>query len=448
MRQKHTVQSSIFDLYSNHEIGRELKAMSDFLDRHHQIVEWVAADLHTQDVYGTGRNGLSAESVIRCALLKQQRQLSYQELAFHLSDSASFQAFARLSPTLFPKKSVLQSTISRITAETWERIHRCVLGEAKDRKIERGEKIRIDSTVTESDIHEPTDSSLLWDSVRVMVRLLEAAREFAGKPKFDYHNHSRVAKKRAHKIFHTRGVVNKEPLYADLIKATSDTLGYLEKAQIAVRASCTDVLERLAWEAEVEQYKPLIQRVIDQTQRRVFNGENVPASEKIFSVFEEHTDIIIKGSREIQYGHKLNLSSGNSGLILDVVIEQGNPADAERLLPMLDRHIDLYHKAPRQIAADGGYASAANLEAVKALGVEDMGFHKKRGLSIEAMAKSSWVYRQLRNFRAGIESNISCLKRAYGLTRCIWKGLQHFKSYVWSSVVAYNLTVMARALPS
>ena len=157
---------------------------------------------------------------------------------------------------------------------------------------------------------------------------------------------------------------------------------------------------------------------------------------------------MIKGGRDNQHGHKLNLISGPSGLILDLVIEQGNPADTNRLLPMIERHIEHYEKAPRQVAADGGYASGANLEAVKSLGVSDMAFNKKRGLDTVDMAKRAWVYRQLRNFRAGIEPNISCLKRAYGLTRCNWKGLKHFESFVWSSVVSYNLTVMARLLPT
>ena len=179
----------------------------------------------------------------------------------------------------------------------------------------------------------------------------------------------------------------------------------------------------------------------------MFNGEKVPAPEKIFSLFEDHTDIVIKGARDIEYGHKLNLSSGKSGLILDVVIEEGNPADTDRLLPMLERHVALFDQPPRQVAADGGYVSGANLEAVKAMGVTDMAFSKKRGLSIADMAKSAWVYRQLKNFRAGIEAGISCLKRAYGLTRCTWKGLQHYRSFVWSSVVSHNLTVMARLRP-
>jgi IS5 family transposase len=192
----------------------------------------------------------------------------------------------------------------------------------------------------------------------------------------------------------------------------------------------------------------LVERVIWQTERRVLHGESVPAAEKLVSLFEPHTDIIVKGAREVQYGHKLTLVSGRSGLILDALIEEGNPTDSQRFLPLLERHIEHYGTAPRQMAADGAYASHDNLTQAKARGVEDVAFHKKRGLSIEAMVKSHWVYRVLRNFRAGIEANISCLKRAYGLARCTWKGWEHFRAYVWSSVVAYNLALFARLRPT
>ena len=448
MRQKHIDQVSIFDLFSNHEIGKELKAMSARLEQHRDILDWVAADLQVHDVGDTGRQGLPAESVLRCALLKQYRQLSYQELAFHLSDSASFQAFARLPRTLFPKKSVLQKTISVIQPATWERINLRLLVDAKTEKVEPGKKIRIDSTVTETTIHAPTDSSLLWDGVRVMLRLLKQAQALSGAAAIEFCNHRRLAKKRARAIIYTRGKDKKVRLYRDLLKATTNTLAYLEQAKISVTLTSGASLQAEQWHAQVEHYKPLIMQVIDQTQRRVFQGEKVPVSDKIFSIFETHSDMIIKGSRDIQYGHKLNLSSGKSGLILDLVIEAGNPADTHRLLPMLDRHIKNYAAVPRQLAVDGGYASKANLVAAKARGVEDVAFHKKRGLSVEAMAKSQWVYRQLRNFRAGIEAGISCLKRAYGLSRCTWKGLTHFKSFVWSSVVAHNLVLLARLKPA
>ncbi len=447
MREKRTVQSSIFEAYAEHEIGRELKAMSDWLDQQLDLLDWVAADVKQRNVEKTGRKGLTIESVLRCAILKQYRQLSYEDLVFCLVDSTSCQAFARMTTGWAPKKATLQSCISAISDVTWEQINQRLLLNANNAKVERGEMLRIDSTVTDSPIHAPSDSTLLWDSVRVLVRLLEWAETIAeGIVTIAYRNHRRVAKKRTRAIRYTRGKDKKATLYRDLITVTQNTLSYVEQASIRLSDPRIDPLERTLWQAQFDHYKPLIEKVIDQTERRVFQGESVPAAQKIVSIFEDHTDIIVKGSRDVQYGHKINLSTGRSGLILDVVIEQGNPADVDRLLPMLDRHIDQYGKAPRQMAADGGYASVENLREAKARDVDDVVFHKKRGLHVEDMAKSPWVYRKLRNFRAGIEAGISVMKRAYGLGRCTWKGLQHFRAYVWSSVVAHNLALFGRLL--
>ena len=175
MRQERTVQASIFDLFAGHEIGRELKAMSQWLDEHPRSVGLVARICVRHGVKETGRQGLPAESVLRCGLLKQHRQLSYEELAFHLEDSASFRAFARLPWSWTPKKSALQETISAIRAETWEVINRTVLASARQEKIEAGEGRAGGQHGDRGAMHEPSDSSLLWDAVRVMVRLLKEA---------------------------------------------------------------------------------------------------------------------------------------------------------------------------------------------------------------------------------------------------------------------------------
>src|SRR6185369_511304 len=142
MRRVRTVQASIFDVFAAHEIGRELKAMSQWLDEHRDLLGLVATDLGQHGVKATGREGLPAEAVLRCALLKQHRQLSYQELAFHLEDSSSFRAFARLPWSWTPKKSVLHKTIGAIRAETWEQIHHALLSTARQRKLESGSVVR------------------------------------------------------------------------------------------------------------------------------------------------------------------------------------------------------------------------------------------------------------------------------------------------------------------
>jgi IS5 family transposase len=446
MRQERIIQATIFDVFAGHEIGRELEAISRWLDEQRWVLSLVIADLRRHGIQETGRRGLPAEAALRCALLKQYRQLSYEELAFHLEDSASFRAFARLPLAWTPKKSVLHKTISAISAASWEAINRTVVSRARQAKLEDGATVRIDSTVTKALMHAPTDSSLLWDAVRVMVRLLKRASDLPGAPAIVWRNHRRLAKKRAVAIQYSRGPEQKAKLYRELIAATRATMTALRNA--AQRLATCLAIEAELWRGEVGHYLPLIERIIAQAERRILNGEAVPAGEKLVSLFETHTDIIVKGGRDVHYGHKLNLSTGRSGLILDVVVEAGNPADAERFLPMIERHIALHGAPPRQAASDGGYASLDNLSRAKALGVHDVAFHKKRGLSIEGMVQSRWVYRKLRNFRAGIEANVSCLKRAFGLARCTWRGLAHFKAYVWSSVVAYNLTLLARLKPT
>jgi transposase, IS5 family len=446
LRQERTIQATIFEVFAEHEIGCELKAISQWLDRQRSLVSLVAGDLRRHGLRETGRRGLPAETVLRCALLKQQRQLSYDALAFHLEDSASFRAFARLPLAWSPRRSVLHQTISAIRPETWEAVNRVVLTSAKQDKLESGVVVRIDSTVTAALMHEPSDSALLWDAVRIMTRLLRQAMGLPGAPALQWRDRRRLAKKRARAIEYSRGKDNRRRLYRELIAATRATQAALQAAGERLADLAGTAVER--WRAQLGHYLPLIERILAQSQQRALEGQTVPASEKLVSLFEPHADIIVKGARDVQYGHKLNLVTGQSGLILDVVVEAGNPADAESFLPMLERQIARYGVPPRQLAADGGYASQANLTAAKARGVTDVAFHKKRGLAVEDMVKSRWVYRKLRNFRAGIEAGISCLKRAYGLARCTWRGLNHFKTYIWSAVVAHNLVLLARLKPA
>jgi IS5 family transposase len=446
MRQERTVQATIFEVFAGHQIGGELKTISQWLDRQRALTSLVAGDLRRHGLRQTGRRGLPAETVLRCALLKQQRQLSYEELAFHLEDSASFRAFARLPLAWSPKKSVLHQTISAIRPQTWEAVNRALVASARQEKLEEGAMMRIDSTVTAALMHEPSDSALLWDGVRIMTRLLRQAAGLLGASMIRWRDRRRMAKRCAREIQYSRGKDNRRRLYRELIATTRATRAALQQAAERLVDLAGVAAER--WRAQRAHYLPLIERVLGQSEQRVLKGQPVPAGDKLVSLFEPHADIIVKGSREVQYGHKLNLVTGKSGLILDVVVEAGNPADAERFLPMLDRQITRCGTPPRQIAADGGYASRDNLHQAKARGVKDVAFHKKRGIAIEDMAKSPWVYRKLRNFRAGIEAGISCLKRAYGAARCTWRGLDHFKAFVWSAVVAHNLVLFARLKPA
>src|SRR5712672_1412789 len=282
MRQERTVQATIFEIFAGHEIGCELKGMSGWLDGQRALISLVASDLGREGLRQTGRRGLPAETVLRCALLKQQRQLSYEELAFHLEASASFRAFARLPLAWSPKKSVLHQTISAIRPASWEAVNRAVLASAKQDKLESGATVRIDSTVTAALMHEPSDSALLWDAVRIMTRLLRQAAALPGAPALQWRDRRRLAKKRARAIEYSRGQDNKRRLYRELIAAAQASQVELQTATAGLAEIAGTAAER--WRAQVDHYLPLIERIQTQSQRRVLDGQAVKASEKLVSL--------------------------------------------------------------------------------------------------------------------------------------------------------------------
>jgi len=229
---------------------------------------------------------------------------------------------------------------------------------------------------------------------------------------------------------------------------TRKTMGYARSAAAALDHHCCVSLKEVAvvgaLASEIRHYLVLAVRVVDQTQRRVLDGESVPAADKLVSIFEPHTDIIVKDRRQTLYGHKVALSTGRSGLVLDFAVIDGNPPDSTLAKTMVERQQDLYGHPPRQVSFDGAFASKANLDDIKALGVEDVCFSKCRFLDVRDMVKSTWVFRKLRRFRAGIEAGVSFLKRCFGLDRCTWRSNASFRAYGWASVVAHNLLLLAR----
>jgi len=258
-----------------------------------------------------------------------------------------------------------------------------------------------------------------------------------------------VVKKRVQSILNAKKEKVRKVAYRDLLMYAELVVGYVINAIAELRSfegnDINDTCGARALADKLERAVGTLGKVMDQPERRVFKGEQVPASEKVISFFEEHTDIIVKGGRDTEYGHKIFQSGGSSTMILDCLIVRGNPADTDRYRQMLDRHNENYGRMPFQVSADGGFASQDNLAYAKKKRVRDAVFDRKRGLSVLDMAKSTWVYKKLRNFRAGIEAGISTLKRAFGLDRCLWTSWEGFKQYVWSSIVSYNLLVLARS---
>jgi IS5 family transposase len=243
-------------------------------------------------------------------------------------------------------------------------------------------------------------------------------------------------------IQHAKSKKHRKTKYLDLLQVTRNTIGYSQRAA-NILCHKPDFVA-MAMCDELKHYIDLALRVIDQTEKRVIHGQSVHASEKVVSIFEPHTDIIVKDRRETFYGHKVCLTGGASNLIVDCIITHGNPADTELTQTMLERQNEIYGRYPLKVALDGGFASKDNLDAAKSMKIKDVCFAKKRGLKVEKMCRSQWVYDRLRRFRAGIESGISWIKRCFGFARCTWKGLRSFKSYVWASIVSANLLTIAR----
>ena len=446
MRARRTAQTSLFDPEPvDHPVAGLLEQASAWLDAQPGLLDLVAADLGGGGA-AAGRRGLTSETVLRCAVLMHVRGETYRGLEFMLRDSLSARRFARLDgSSRLPGKSALQATVGAVTAATWERINRTLLDAARAAGVEAGDRVRIDSTVTETHVLEPADSRLLFDGVRVLARLLGEARERLGPGAVAFRDHRRAAKRRHLEIRSKRGPAVRAAVYRRLLKLAGLTMAYAEAALPAVAAS--GAAWAGPWAESVKEINGLLGRVADQARRRVFDGETVPAAEKVASLFEPHTDIIRKGGRRTHYGHKVNFATGRSGLVLDAVVEDGNPADSARCLPMLERHVAHYGAAPERAAFDGGYASKENLAQARALGVRHAVFQKKRGMRDEDMSPSAWIRRQLKRFRAGVEGNISYLKRCFGLGLCRWRGLPRFRAYVQSAVFAHNLVRLAALRP-
>ena len=441
MREKRKNQMPLLIPAIEHPRAEELLRIGRILDENPIISEMVWQDLtshvHDQD---SGAHGMSAEQVLRAAIIKQMEGFSYEELAFHLLDSSCYRNFCRFGFTHEGfGKSALCAAIKAISTQTWEAINRILVTYAEDAEIEKGREVRMDSTVVSANIHEPSDSTLLWDGVRVITRILTQLKE--GVP-IVFSDHTKVAKRRMLAIQYAKNDQVRRKIYQDLLKVSEKVSTYAKNAVRMVEASAC--LHLIPIVTDLKDVLALTQRVIDQTTRRVIQGESVPADEKVVSLFESHTDIIKKDRRDTLYGHKICLGVGHSNLVTDCLIVKGNPADSTLMDTMLERHDQIYGRYPLKVALDGGFASKSNLDFAKSKEIKDVCFAKKRGLSIRQMCRSEYVYKRLRRFRAGVESAISWLKRCFGLDRCTWKSLSSFYSYVWASIVSANLLTLAR----
>ena len=424
----------------NWALDPELAFIDTILNESPRLYEIIAPDI--MELNKGSKEGRqdspTVEQVVRAAVYKELKKLDYRELEYAQEDSRICAAFIKLegrSPFSF---EVFHKYISRIREESLRalmvEINRIMM---REEGIEDGKSLRTDSTVVETDIHYPTNNALIWDCIKTSHRLLKKLEE-TGKIR-KVRNYQKQGKKNEFKINNTKNKEKRAELFEKQLKLFRTSINQVKKVVGEIIAGAD--LGVLSIVAELKGLLPKMEKVYDISYRHELFGESVPNSEKIFSIYEEHTDIIVKGAREVAFGHKVNLTTGKSNLILDCEITDGNPKDSTLYEGVLERVRNDYGIRPRDMATDGGYASLRNQEKAKEYGIVNIVFNKIVG-SLKNVVTSVQMETRLKKWRSGMEAVISNLKRGFHLFRCEWKGRDHFDAKVLWSVIAYNIRVM------
>ena len=435
-----------------------LQALADFLDEHAELVTLVHDDL----VRGltrprTGRDGLSAAQVLRAFVLQRVKAWDLRELRERIADGYSLRLFTTFDGQPVPKHDAFHRAFCRLMPATIRALNGAVVQAAVALGLEDGARLRVDTAVVETDIHWPTDSALLWDAVRVLTRLVKRLGEQVPSALSGWADRTRRARRRMqeiHRLSTAERPRQQTRTYRDLLGVTA---GVVATARAAVATARTAPLSDPLAAAlvtglggEIEHFCDLADRVIAQTRRRVLDGEQVPVHQKLFSIFEPHTDLIKRGKvqRPVEFGHKVFLAESGRGLITDYRVLDGNPTDEGHVAPSLAQHDATFGHAPALSAADRGFSTPANLEAVTAAGVTTECVPQRGGRKTPERAayEKRRVFKQGQRFRAGIEGRISVLLRGRGMRRCPLEGRERFEVFVGAAVLANNLLRIAHLL--
>ena len=416
----------------------EFGLIDTILEEHAEIMKSLEADVVKDSKLSEfGRQDMpSVEQIVRAAIYKELKGLDYRELEYQQTDSRICEQFlkiANLRPFSF---QVFQKYISKITEDNLQKVlvmlNRIAIGEG----LEDIEKMRQDSTVVSTNIHYPTNNSLVWDCLKESQRLLEQLKKEANDT--NYRDYTRTGKKTYYKINQTKTGQKRIDLFKKQLITFTKSINQVSNA---VKKKESYSLRAKVIAELLEKHLVVMNQVFRMTERREIKGEAVANEEKIFSIYEAHTDIIVKGKKDAEFGHKINLSTGKSNLILSCEILKGNPADSTLYQPTLNQVIADYGITPRDSATDGGYASLANSEYAAKKGIVNIVFNKIVG-SLKNIVSSKNIETRLKKWRSGIEANISNFKRGFNIRCCNWKGEAHFKAKVLWSAIAYNIRVM------
>jgi IS5 family transposase len=380
---------------------------------------------------------------------------SYAETERFVGDSLVLRQFCRLGLERAPDDTTLLRWANLIQPATLHALLDRLTALARAAKVTRGRKLRIDTTVVQTHVHPPTDSGLLADGVRVLGRLLRRARAVLAPPVAEARrlcrDRARSAKRLARRIgaqpAGATGAAVRPGLYRQLLGVTQASLR--QAAQVQERLGDVPGATAVRLRRELDRVRPLVERVVAQTDRRVLRGEAVPASDKLVSLFEPHTAIITRGKTRptTEFGAKVVLDEVEGGLVTRYDLLAGNPPDAEALPASLAHHRARFACAPALVAADRGFGTADNERAATAAGVTRACLPRPghQPPARQAVERQGW-FRRGRRWRAGIEGRISRLKRRFGLERCRNHGKAGLERAVGWGVIAHNLSVLGQAL--
>lgn len=400
-----------------------------------------------------GRRGTPAEVVMRLLLLKHMRNWSYEGLEREVRANLVYRDFTRVGPAKAPDCKTMGRWGLALGPETIEKIHARIVEIAQQEQVVQGRKMRLDTTVVETNIHYPTDSNLLGDGVRVLIRAMKRITGIAGEQGAKLRDRSRSVKLRVleiGRIVRTKGGPSRERLqqgYEKLLSIVGRVLGQAKRfsGEIAegVKRSANG-MQKAALEGlrkELDTFVPRVQQVIRQAKQRIFGGDTHVA-EKLVSLFEPATEIIRKGkaSKPTEFGKMVKIQEGENQIITDYAVYDKRPSDSELVIPALDAHEKKLGCMPRLVAGDAAFYSAKNEVAAHDRGVKRVCIPNRSTKSPERKReqKKRW-FKEGQRWRTGCEGRISVLKRRHGLRRCLYKGTTGMQRCVGLGVIADNL---------
>src|SRR5271166_2054089 len=400
---------------------------------------------------------VNPSQVLRSFVLKSVKSWDYRELRERIADGYTLRQFTEFYCQPVPKHLAFNRAFHRLTRETVKAINELVVGAAVDLGLEDGNRLRVDTTVVQTDIHHPTDNTLLWDVVRVVTRLVGRLKKAVQKRIRGFHNRKRVARRRMQEIQRMKSTERHErqtKKYRELIRVTEEVVtGARKVVEQTKKARGKDLAAEMAipeLRKEIEHYCKLGDRVIDQARRRVLEGEQVPNAEKIYSIFEAHTDLIKRGKVQtpLEFGHKVFLAESAQGLITQYEVLEGNPNDEQHVEPSLKRHKKMFGHVPELYGTDRGFFSEKNVKLCERKGVKVVCIPQCGGQKTDERKayEKSPDFKKGQRFRAGIEGRISVLFRGRGMKRCRDEGRKRFELWVGAAVLANNLMRIAALL--